>query len=499
MQRSRPRRVLAYARVSSAIQGEHGTSLESQQEEFERFCKANGYPKPSVFVEVEGGGQEKLEKRLELHRLLAEVREGDLVLCAKQDRWSRYTLFYLQSIEQIVSAGARFFSIAERFDPSTPEGKFASTQMASVAELEHARIRDRTVGARRRLRAMGKFVEGPAPLGYLADRTTRSLEVDESRAPIVRLMFKLCVAGRSTRQISATLEDKWPDVGGLDPAGIQRKLRNRVYTGEMRPVGKRGVKPKATDEWLPATHPPLVDRVTFRRAQEALVKRKVLGRPGSEESRTAGFLLRGIVRCGHCGLVMTSQPVMREGSTQHGGWYVCRRREVRDKVRCTKGPSARHAELDAAVESAMVAHLEEVAAALAKPREPKKQSAKMADFEARKELLLARRKRVADSISKGVIDDEEARETLAEIAEDIDALEKTRAEIEDAAPEPTAMDRRLELAAVKAMRAAWRHLTVAEKRQAIGRHAAAILIYSTGKARWQRRDTWRLEATWKRF
>jgi site-specific DNA recombinase len=493
MRQQKPKRVLAYARVSSTQQDERGTSLEAQQEEFDRYCATSGYPKPRVYIEVEGGGQEKLEKRLELHRLLADVRDGDLVLCSKQDRWSRYTLFYLQSVEQIISRGARFFSIAERFDPSTPEGKFAAATMANVAELEHARIRDRTVGARRRLRAMGKFVEGAVPFGYRAERTERTIAIDDAKAAIVRRMFAMCIAGKSTREISAALENSYPDVGGLDPAAIARKLRNRVYLGEMRPTAKKGVAAKPGDQWI-ESHPPIVDRATWRQAQETLSRRRCLGRPGSDESRTADFLLRGIVRCGHCGYVMRSHSPTPGGSVTHGGYYMCRRQDGNEN-RCERGPLVRHAELDAAVDKLALAHLEASAAELAKPKRVPPPP-KMDEYDKRKETLLKMRRTVMGKVASGVVSDEEARETLDEIRTGIEDVERERAVQEDH-PAQTATDRRAVLASVVQVRAAWGSLTTAEKRAKIARLASRLSVYSTARAKWQRTGTWRLEAEWK--
>jgi DNA invertase Pin-like site-specific DNA recombinase len=494
MQRYRPRRVLAYARVSSTAQDERGTSLEAQQEEFARHCASHGFPKPRLYIEVEGGGAEKLERRHELHRLLADVAEGDLVLCTKQDRWSRYTKFYLESIEQIIAKGARFFSIAERFDPSTPEGKFASTLMASAAELEHARIRDRTVGARQRLRAMGKHVEGPAPFGYAVDKAKRTIIIDEATAEVVRFMFAQCVAGRSTRQIATAVQAKWKGIRGCDPSAVQRKLRNRVYLGEMRSAAKKNVRPKKDDPWLKGTHPPIVTARTFNAAERALAKRRLTGRPAGAESRTASFLLRGIVRCGHCGYVLKSH-APSAGSTKHGGWYMCRRRPPHEKG-CTFGPCVRHAELDAAVEAEMLTHLAELAVELSKARKPQ-DPAGLPDYEERRDAILERRRRLWAAIEKHG-SDEESDAAVERVRADLDALERLREEAERHEP-MTPTDRRRELSVIKALRAAWGRLTIAEQRTEIARHAVRLAVYSTGKGRWQREGTWRLVAQWKQI
>src|SRR5687768_4147960 len=99
------RRVLAYCRVSSVGQEEHGVSLDVQRAELEKYCTGAGLPAPWFYVEVESAGEERIDHRTELARLMREVGPGVLVLVTRQDRWSRDTLQFLQSCRAIVAAG----------------------------------------------------------------------------------------------------------------------------------------------------------------------------------------------------------------------------------------------------------------------------------------------------------------------------------------------------------------------------------------------------------
>jgi site-specific DNA recombinase len=478
----KPTRVLAYARVSSNAQEERGTSLDAQQEEFARFCSANGYPAPIVYVEVEGGGAEKLEKRLEMARLLRDVREGDLVLCTKQDRWSRHTLFYLQSTERILAAGARFFSIGERFDPSTPEGKWAASIMASTAELEHARIKERTVGNRRRLRAMGNFVEGDVPFGYKADRKARSLVKDPEREHIVHEMFARCVAGESLREISDALREKFPGVGGLDHAAIARKIRSRTMLGEMRPRASKNEPAKPGEQWI-KRWPPLVDPSTWRRAQLALERRKMSGRPNSATARNVNFLLRGIVRCGVCGATLAAHDPGPKASVKHGGWYLCRNRTESRREgtpKCT-GPIARYREIDERASELAVEHLNRLIHLLASPTKGAPKSDMALTFEARKTRLVRLQKNVVDAIAEGVIARNEAKEKLEDIGQRLDRLERERAVHEQAQADASHAFGPEHLTALRAIAKSWGGMTVEEKREVLRMHLSKATIDGAGK------------------
>ena len=341
---------------------------------------------------------------------------------------------------------------------------------------------------------MGKFVEGGVPLGYVADRKDRTLWLDENKAEIIRRMFALCIDGLSTRQISERLTGEHPDLGGLDHAAIHRKIQSRMYLGEMRQVGTKGKPRTPSDVWLKA-HEPIVDAVTWRRAQTALTKRRIGGRPASGASRTASFLLRGLVRCGHCGYVMTAHSPMPNRSVKHGGWYLCRRAGS-ETPKCEHGPAARYTELDAVIDAAMLARLKELAADLARPAAASTVPA-APDFDRRKTTLLRKRKNVVDAVANGTISQQDAKATLDDLAKAMETIERARDEYEASRRDESPAARKDELKKTRALAASWSRMTTAEKRRVIAMHADRIVVYSTATARWQRNDTWRHEVTWR--
>ena len=216
-----PGRTLGYARVSSADQGAHGTSLDGQRAAFERYCSSHGLAPPLLYVEVESAGEESRGKRVELDRLLADARAGDVVLVLHTDRWTRDVVDGVASVRLLLRAGIGWISVDEEIDARTEHGYEQLLQRAAGAEMERRRIRRRTVGARQRLRALGFHVEGLAPPGYRV--VDRRLVPDPEMAPIMRRAFELSADGRSTREIS----DELGRLPGLDPGAIARRLRDR--------------------------------------------------------------------------------------------------------------------------------------------------------------------------------------------------------------------------------------------------------------------------------
>ena len=107
-----------------------------------------------IFEEVASGGR---WDRPELHRMLDQLREGDVVVVWKLDRLSRSLKDVLHIMERIGAAGAGFRSITEAIDTTTPAGRMMMQIVGSFAEFERAMIRERTSAGLAAARAEGRI------------------------------------------------------------------------------------------------------------------------------------------------------------------------------------------------------------------------------------------------------------------------------------------------------------------------------------------------------
>lgn len=490
----RPRRVFGYARVSSYDQGAHGTSLDAQQEEIRRWAKERGYPEPTLHVEIQSGSGEKASERVHQQRLLAALEGGDLVIVAKQDRWSRDTIHFLSTVDDITRRGGRFVAIAENFDAATPEGRFAMTIMSAVAEQERARIRERTVGNRQRLRRMGLFVEGLPPLGYRRDSATKRLTIDEETAPIVRMMFALCVAGHSTAAIAERLRSEYPGTLAFDASGVGRRLRDRRYLGELSVQGASDRKRPAPEiEWI-RSHDALVDLATWRRAQDAIDRRRMGGKPTSGDARNAAFLLRGLAVCGHCGRVLSAHAPMPYETVTHGGWYTCRYR--RGVPKCD-GPTARHDEADVIASDMMLDRLAELRKELARPSKVPRAAPPPADFDAERTKQAKKRAHVIDLLTDGLLTKDEARAKLRAIEDAVANIERREIEHATRVRVRSPEQQRELLSGVQTISTAWARMRPDAKREVLMMHAARVTISRPKEAQRWTRGAWTLSIVWR--
>ncbi len=135
--------LLGYARVSKGDEQTNALQV--------RALRAAGCRR--IFEEAASGGR---WDRPELHRLLDQLREGDVVVAWKLDRLSRSLKDVLHIMERIAAAGAGFRSLTESVDTTTPAGRMMMQMVGAFAEFERAMIRERTSAGLAAARAEGR-------------------------------------------------------------------------------------------------------------------------------------------------------------------------------------------------------------------------------------------------------------------------------------------------------------------------------------------------------
>ena len=120
---------IAYVRVSTIEQKEARQKEALEKFEIDRW-----------FIEKASG---KDTNRPILQEMLAYIRENDTVYVEEFSRLGRSTADLLATVQAIEDAGAKFVSLKENFDTSTPVSQLQMTMMAAIAEFERAMILER--------------------------------------------------------------------------------------------------------------------------------------------------------------------------------------------------------------------------------------------------------------------------------------------------------------------------------------------------------------------
>lgn len=301
-------------------------SLDAQREACEAYIASQRHEGWVCLNESydDGGFTGANMDRPAMQRLITDIERGlvDAVVVYKIDRISRSLLDFARLMELFEKHNVSFTSITQQFSTATAMGRLTLNILLSFAEFERAisaeRVRDKVAAAKRR----GKYSGGPPAFGYDVDYATKKLVVNPEEAKTVRWIFRRYTETGSCLQVARELAEKgitvkswttkkgtWHQGGKWSAHGVFLALSNRLYLGQVTHSGE-----------------------TYQGEHEAIVPQKLWDqvqatntgsggrnrRPRSEENIA---LLRGLVRCGHCGRAMTPSHTKRGGRIYR--YYVC--------------------------------------------------------------------------------------------------------------------------------------------------------------------------------
>jgi DNA invertase Pin-like site-specific DNA recombinase len=115
-----------------------------------------------VFCDIGQSGSKA--SRPEWDKCLAYLREGDVLVSVKLDRWGRSVQHLLQVAADLEARGVGLRCLDQPIDTTTPVGKLVFTILAAVAEFERALIIERTTQGLIAARARGNM--GGRPKSY---------------------------------------------------------------------------------------------------------------------------------------------------------------------------------------------------------------------------------------------------------------------------------------------------------------------------------------------
>jgi len=300
-------RYVIYARKSTDDEDRQVLSIEAQLKELREYAKRENLLVIREMIEAKTAKKPGRPLFNELVTLL-ERGGAEGILAWHPDRLARNSvdggkIIYL--VDQKVINDLRFPTY--RFDDNA-QGKF----MLSIAFGQSKYYIDAlSENIRRGIRL--KLSKGIwpqwAPIGYLNDRKTRTIILDEGKAPFIKRVFELYSTGNYALQEIRNKINPLGITGRKDkPLSIsqyQTMLKNPLYYGVFRYKG----------EVYEGTHQPIITKKLFDRCQEVIRLRGKHKEPQKEK-----FVLRGLMRCGECGRSITAE--LQKGHV----YYRCTKR-----------------------------------------------------------------------------------------------------------------------------------------------------------------------------
>ena len=360
-------RVAIYARVSTESQEARGT-IGSQLEVLRKRVAAEAHELVGEYCDDGCSGARLDRPGLDGLRDAAEAGQLEAVWCLSPDRLARVYAYQVIVLDELARYGVSVLFHDTPALNDDPQTHLLTQVQGVIAEYERAKIAERyRRGKLWRARA-GEVIAWKCSYGYrriarCAERAAH-LEVYEPEAVIVRRIFADYVQSNlSMRQITARLnQDSIPSPSGKAVWGVStigRLLRNEAYVGRVyynrttcvvsRRPGKaaRQVR-RPRDQWIAIAVPAIVNEELFEAAQHVSCDNS------QWSPRRAGldhWLLRGLVKCGHCGVSVSCHKMRGRNGTFHH-YYYCRKHDPLtaggEQLRCPER-NVRADELDAFV------------------------------------------------------------------------------------------------------------------------------------------------------
>ncbi len=316
--------VALYARVSSDRQ-DVDLSVAAQLRALRDHARKNDYMIVREYVDEAESG--RIADRPQFRRMIDEAAKINApfreILVWKFSRFTRKREHAVAFKSMLRRKGIRVVSITEQAE-DTATGRLLEAIIEGVDEFYSENLAQEVTRGMREAASRGFWMSSGAPFGYNrvmvqdGPKKRPKLEPDPDSSQVVRRIFDMSEAGKSTLDIARTLNDEGIASPRGNPWGkttLHAILINETYTGTLvwGLNAKDGADPVRVDDAFPT----IVSKAQFNRVAKLLRSRapKVV----NPRRVASPFLLSGLVKCKACRRALTGQ-YAKSGKFPY---YVC--------------------------------------------------------------------------------------------------------------------------------------------------------------------------------
>ena len=284
-------KAVLYLRVSSSRQEDEGYSLDAQEKLGREYARKNDLEIVRMWKGSESAWKEGRPGFTEMIDFMKKRKEVNHIIFDITDRTTRNDMDKIRIIRLIKEHGktvhySRTGKVYNK-DFSSDDEFMYDIEVAVAKKMSNDISRKSKMGVREK--AEQGYYPSIAPIGYLNNKATRRIDIDEERALLVRQVFELMAGGEHSLQ--AIVEEM--DRRGLrsksgkrvNKSGIAVILSNPFYYGDFIWNGTQ----------YRGKHEPIISKPLFKRAKQIRTGKKApfLGRKQ--------FAFNNLLTCGICG------------------------------------------------------------------------------------------------------------------------------------------------------------------------------------------------------
>ena len=314
-----------YARKSTDVEDKQILSIEAQLAELREIAKRDNLNVVEEFVEKKSA---KMPGRPMFGDMMARIQKGEAqgIVCWKIDRLARNPVDGGQIQWLLQNGNIAHIQTHDRSYYPADNVLMMSVELGMATEYIRQLSANTSRGLKHKAR-MGIY-PGLAPLGYINDRSTKTVIVHRKNAKLVQKMFEQYATGKVIlNDLAANLEKDGVLSRGNRNIHISRIsfiLQNPFYYGHFRYCG----------EIHEGKHEPIITKDLWDRANAVLIGR---GRPPDIKNDPSPYC--GLLRCGECGMSITAETKekhQKNGNVHSYTYYRCTRKSRTQK--CVESP-----------------------------------------------------------------------------------------------------------------------------------------------------------------
>lgn len=292
-----------YTRVSTVVQADEGMSLDFQAEIGVKRAKDLGFKHVLWNEGGKSSNHEEIDKRPVLSQVYNKILSGEIkhLFVYDQSRLSRNDGVSSAFRVACNRNGVTLYTKDGTYDLSNSTDQFMKKIMDAVAELDNAQRAERSrLGKLARVK-QGHWLGGPPPFGYSVEK--KRLVVNSDEATWVKRIFTEYANQTPTIDIKVLL-----DSNGVKPrregkgwaiGSIQALLRNTHYLGYWEYNDKR------SGESVRVDCPRILSSTLWQKVEAT--KKRYKERRAIENPQKHFYMLTGVIRCGHCGNLLSGE------------------------------------------------------------------------------------------------------------------------------------------------------------------------------------------------
>lgn len=315
------KRVAAYCRVSTDSK-EQLTSYETQKKVYTEMIAKNPEWSFAGLYADKGISGTIADKRPEFKQMIKDCLAGkiDYIIVKSVSRFARNTVECLEFVRMLKARGIGVYFEEQHIDTLQNESELYLVIYAGFAQSESESISKNITWSFRKNFQEGKGVfMYKRMLGYRKGQNGEP-EIVPEEAPIVQRIFEMYLSGMTPQIISDTLREEKVKVDGKNlnfgKSMIMSILQNEKYCGDcilqktvtVDCISKTRKKNEgeAPMYYVQNSHPAIISRATYNRAQEELARRKAVTPKSTKNAigaigKYSKYALTEVLICAECG------------------------------------------------------------------------------------------------------------------------------------------------------------------------------------------------------